>query len=315
MTITLRSGGAATVYTDAVGAGTRVQPLTTDVAGRATGWLDRGSYLLDIAVPGRPTREEYFDSSPGEDGSIDGAWISVGAISTTKLADDSVTDTKLADKAVTEPKLADESVSTDKLSDVGVTTAKIADAAITTPKLADGSVTVAKLTSGISAGNRTLLLKNVPHFTLGGSNLRSYIYPYYYPYYGSTFYRDYYYLSGGNVDQSETLTNISDKVTVAVWLGGTTASYNGYIGIKVILDGVPVLDLVDERVDHGPYSWYYWYWYYGQYDSLNCAKTLTVAPGTHTWNVRITYSNYYSYYNTFSSGGSTLMEIREEPSV
>lgn len=74
---------------------------------------------------------QYIDTL-GNDGSTD---ISVGGITTEKLANKSVTTIKLDDKAVTTNKIADKNVTTMKIADKAVTSLKLADNAVTNDKV------------------------------------------------------------------------------------------------------------------------------------------------------------------------------------
>lgn len=104
--VNVTGGGAATVYAAKTGGTTVTNPVTTNSAGRATGWLDRGSYDLEISADGYETWTVEYDSVPGVDGGLDTAALANLAVTTAKLADAGVTTAKLADDAVTADKLA-----------------------------------------------------------------------------------------------------------------------------------------------------------------------------------------------------------------
>lgn len=75
-----RAGELITVYADS-GATNNVitQPLTTDGAGRLTGWLPRGAYKVEITVSGKTPYAEYLDIAPGSDESVDATWLAASA--------------------------------------------------------------------------------------------------------------------------------------------------------------------------------------------------------------------------------------------
>lgn len=130
-----QTGFAAPVYASSVGSTERSQPILTDVAGRIDGWVERGSYALEITIPGRPTYTDYFEASPAKDGSVDADWLAPNAVTTNKISSGAVTAAKLANNAVT----------TDSIASSAVTDAKLAASSVTTAKINDGAVTSAKL--------------------------------------------------------------------------------------------------------------------------------------------------------------------------
>ena len=131
---------AAVVYTTSSSGTVRTQPLLTDASGRVDGWVDRGSYELEVSIPGRPVYTDYFEASPGGDSSIDTAWIEDGSITTAKLDTGAVTAAKLGTDAVT----------TEKIDALAVDTAEIAAGAVTTAKIEDDAVTSAKIDDSIA---------------------------------------------------------------------------------------------------------------------------------------------------------------------
>jgi hypothetical protein len=145
--VNLRSGPAAVVYAAATGNTQAANPLTTDAAGRVTGWLDRGQYSCVISKIGLTTHTEEFDASPGGDGGVDTAW----------LADGSVTGAKLSG-------LPPNFVDTVQLVDGAVTSGKIDDGAVGTQQVADGAITKAKRAAGIGANDAGAALPTVGLF-------------------------------------------------------------------------------------------------------------------------------------------------------
>lgn len=356
---------AAVVYTGSTGATVRAQPILSDVYGRVAGYLDRGTYQINIVIPGRPTRVEFYDSTPGADGAIDTPWIASAAVTSTKLAADAVTTPKVIDAAITTPKLADLSVTTPKIADASITSAKIANNAVVPATIPDNSITSQKLAVGISAGNRTLLRRSIGSFRISyqdtahtflsvegqpnrpfNSRLRNY-----YNYYYDNYYH-FYGLDTAEVPTPVTLNNVSSTVSVTVHTGGTVTNgghYGGYYGyygyynpysyyypyyyyqqynatpegsdlsVKVILDGVPY-EMIDTAIQNNvpnvniyrPYAYYY---NPGVYNNIFLSKTFTgLAPGNHTWNIKISKGSF-EYYNDFVSTGYSLLTIQEEPSV
>lgn len=294
VTIKDRNDNAVAVFQDQTGSTQRTQPLLTDAQGRVDGWLNRGAYKIIIVVPSRPTRTEYYDSSPGGDGAIDSDWIQASAITNSKLADSSVSGDKIANNGVGTAKIADNAVTTTKLPDGAVTTPKISDSAVTTQKIADGAITAQKLNSQLVTSDRVLHRQNIKTFSVGTTTRRSYIFPYPFPSANSTYYRDYYWFFGGATDVPVTLTNVSDKVTISVWTGGTSTR-PGDVDLRVYLDGSPQGYMVENEIVHGGgYTWFAYPFTQGEYNSLYCSQTLTgVTPGTHTYNVKLTWSTGY----------------------
>lgn len=134
----------ATVYTDSGATNdTITQPLSTDEAGRLTGWMDRGAYEIQIVIPGGTPYSEEFDAAPGSDGAVTTNWIADGAITGVKVSSaikDASTGTAslrtLGTGAVqaaagNDPRLSDARTPLDG----SVTTAKIVDGAVTKAKL------------------------------------------------------------------------------------------------------------------------------------------------------------------------------------
>ena len=81
--------------------------------------------------------------------------ISLGAVTTTKLADNAVTTVKITDANVTSAKIANDAITNAKLADNAVQTENIVDGNITTAKLAAVSVTPSKIEPGT---NNTVLV-------------------------------------------------------------------------------------------------------------------------------------------------------------
>ena len=145
---------SATVYQDSGTTNNIVsQPLSTDSAGRLTGWLNRGAYEVQITIPGRTPYTEHFDAAPASDGAITSTWLANSAVLGANV------DSSIKDAASGTPSLrslgtgsaqaaagndsrlsdtrtpTDTSVTTAKLVDGSVTTSKIANAAVTSPQL------------------------------------------------------------------------------------------------------------------------------------------------------------------------------------
>lgn len=149
-------GSATTVYTSANPSNnaTVANPgLTTDAAGRITGWLNRGAYEVVISVPGHPDYSEFLDSTPADDGSIDTDWIADSAVVTSKLAANAVTAAKIANTTITDAQIsASAAIAYSKLSLGGgiVNTDVSPSAAIALSKLAN--VTAAQVLLGDGTG-------------------------------------------------------------------------------------------------------------------------------------------------------------------
>lgn len=88
------TGSASTVYAAETGATTVTNPRTTDAYGRVSGWIERGSYQFDISGTGLVSYTEYYESSPGGDGTIDTNWIASSAVTNIKIADGTLTPAK-----------------------------------------------------------------------------------------------------------------------------------------------------------------------------------------------------------------------------
>lgn len=80
------TGASSTVYAAETGATTVTNPRTTDAYGRVAGWIERGSYQFDISGTGLVSYTEYYESSPGGDGTIDTNWIASSAVTPQKSA-------------------------------------------------------------------------------------------------------------------------------------------------------------------------------------------------------------------------------------
>jgi microcystin-dependent protein len=100
VSISIRGGAAATIYQFETGTTQFTNPLTTDAAGRVTGWVERGAYDAVVSASGLTTYTEQFEAVPARDGAIDTAWLADQAVTTPKIADGSVTAAKLAGGAV-----------------------------------------------------------------------------------------------------------------------------------------------------------------------------------------------------------------------
>lgn len=73
------SGSAATLYAAETGPTTVPNPMSTDAAGRATAWVDRGAYIASVSGSGIANYSVPFDATPGEDRSIDALWLPAGS--------------------------------------------------------------------------------------------------------------------------------------------------------------------------------------------------------------------------------------------
>lgn len=65
----------ATLYAGETGGTTVANPLSTDVNGRVSGWIDRGAYKCTVAGSGITTYDEMLDAAPAADGSADSSWV------------------------------------------------------------------------------------------------------------------------------------------------------------------------------------------------------------------------------------------------
>jgi hypothetical protein len=90
--VNLRSGGPATVYSAETGPTTLSNPLTTTAEGRIEGWVDEGSYNLQV--------------SGGTITSYTQAWDAVRGDGVSRYVAGSVDSTALADGSVTAPKIS-----------------------------------------------------------------------------------------------------------------------------------------------------------------------------------------------------------------
>ena len=102
--------------------------------------------------------QDFMEKADAEfQGLQGGTSLTVGSVSTAKLADDAVTNAKLADDAVETANIADSQVTTSKIAGLSVTTAKlaadcvvgskIADDAIDSEHIVDGSIDLAHMSS------------------------------------------------------------------------------------------------------------------------------------------------------------------------
>lgn len=123
------------------------QPLSSDLLGRITGWLPRGSYKVEITVPGKSAYSEFLDIAPGQDGSVDTAFIANEAVTLEKIASSaknaaagtsslrSLGTSSITAAAGNDSRLSDTRTPTDG----SVTTAKLANEVVTNAKMAAGS--------------------------------------------------------------------------------------------------------------------------------------------------------------------------------
>lgn len=85
VTINVRGGGQAPVYSAQSAGAVLPQPLTTDASGRVEGWVDRGSYDAVIASPTTGTLVVPFEIVPAGAGAADTSWIADRAVTLPKL--------------------------------------------------------------------------------------------------------------------------------------------------------------------------------------------------------------------------------------
>lgn len=69
------SGANATWWTQETGGTSSTAAITTDSAGRATGWFDRGAYNCTISGTGITTYTEPWDAIPAADNAADALWL------------------------------------------------------------------------------------------------------------------------------------------------------------------------------------------------------------------------------------------------
>lgn len=120
------------------------QPLTTDSGGRLTGWLPRGSYLVEITVSGKVPYTEYLEIATASDESIDGPWLASEAITAGKLGPESVETGKIKNLAVTAGKLGSESVESGKIKNLAVIAGKLGSSSVEEANIVDGAATSRK---------------------------------------------------------------------------------------------------------------------------------------------------------------------------
>lgn len=158
--IKFREGAEAPVYKNSGATNeTLSQPLSTAKTGAINGWLPRGSYEVDITIPGETPFVEYLDIAPGSEKAVETAWIAEEAITGVKVSSaikDAAAGTASLRTLGTGEKQAtagnDSRLSNERTPTANsVTTAKIAKEAITEEKLGSGAVTKAKLATGIGA--------------------------------------------------------------------------------------------------------------------------------------------------------------------
>jgi hypothetical protein len=105
-TVNIRGGGLATVYAAATGGTTASNPITTAANGRIDGWLDEGSYDIQISGAGITTYTQPVEIVNGAAmNAFDGARISAATVPTAALAALAVTGAKIALQTVTKDKL------------------------------------------------------------------------------------------------------------------------------------------------------------------------------------------------------------------
>lgn len=158
------TGNSSTVYAAETGATTVTNPRTTDAYGRVAGWIERGSYQFDISGTGLVSYTEYYESSPGGDGTIDTNWITSSAVTTAKLADDSVTADKLAPKPYAElRRLTNQNVADNTFAGIGQT----AGYTWTDSAFDNGVATTGTALANVANG--TIALNRVGQWLISGS--------------------------------------------------------------------------------------------------------------------------------------------------
>lgn len=144
VTISVRGGGTATIFAQAMGSGTLANPTVADSSGRIEGWLNEGSYTVTFGAPLSYSRSfdivSGFGVSNIANDAVTTAKIANSAVTTAKVADSAVTTAKLADASVTEPKLAANAVSGAVLAANAITQAKLANNAVSSRTIATGAV-------------------------------------------------------------------------------------------------------------------------------------------------------------------------------
>lgn len=106
-TVNIRGGGLASVYPTATGGSPGPNPITIDnVTGRIDGWLDDGSYDVQVAGTGITTYVQPIEIVNGAAiNAFDGARVNVGSIAGAALANLAVTGAKIASQTITKDKL------------------------------------------------------------------------------------------------------------------------------------------------------------------------------------------------------------------
>lgn len=80
-----RGSTDATVYQSETGPTTVTNPMLTDASGRVAGWVERDKYEAYIIATNLAPYTEYFEASPGGDGTIDTDWIADSAVTNAKI--------------------------------------------------------------------------------------------------------------------------------------------------------------------------------------------------------------------------------------
>lgn len=135
---------AATIWQTETNNVALTQPILTDAQGRVDGWLDRGSYRIEITATGFPVTNENYDSAPGSNSAIDSNWLGNASIVNSKIADGAVSTVKLEGSAVTQAKIADSAVGSAQVQDGSIGDSELANN-ISGSKLADLSTPYTKL--------------------------------------------------------------------------------------------------------------------------------------------------------------------------
>jgi hypothetical protein len=103
--VNIRGGGVATVYQDAT-TSTPVSPLLSNAAGRFDGWLDDGSYDIQITGSGITSYTQALEVVNGAAiNAFQGSRLVTGTVAGTALANLGVTGAKIATQTITRDKL------------------------------------------------------------------------------------------------------------------------------------------------------------------------------------------------------------------
>lgn len=167
------------------------QPLSTDSAGRLTGWLPRGAYAVEISVAGKTPYTEFLDIAPSSDGGVDTAWLASESVTGAKVAP-AIKDAAAGTASLrtlgsgatqatagNDSRLSNErtptnnSVTSSKLAEGSVTATKLGESAVENNKIKDGAVTSRKIqltTLGKNSTANTNLLSSSGGIEITGTS-------------------------------------------------------------------------------------------------------------------------------------------------